>query len=105
MIEIIPDIFNTLDEPLADASIIPTYLLSKMTSQHVKVALGGDGADELFAGYSLHQAYKLLRYYDKFPQTFREILRRIVSRLPVSHKDMSFDFKLKQFLRGNRRCS
>ena len=46
-----------LDEPLADASIVPTYLLSRFTRQHVTVALGGDGGDELFAGYPTFKAH------------------------------------------------
>ena len=50
LLDILPAVAAFLDEPLADASIIPTYLLSKFTRQHVTVALGGDGGDELFAG-------------------------------------------------------
>lgn len=100
MIEVLPDVFNSLDEPLADASIIPTYLLSKMTSQHVKVALGGDGADELFAGYPTFQAHKLVTYYSVLPYKIRELINKVVQRLPVSYKNISFDFQLKQFLRG-----
>jgi asparagine synthase (glutamine-hydrolysing) len=46
------EIASLIDEPLADSSMIPTYLLSKLTVGHVKVALGGDGGDELFGGYS-----------------------------------------------------
>lgn len=49
-----------LDEPFADASIIPTYLLSEFTSSKVKVCLGGDGSDELFAGYPSFQAHKIM---------------------------------------------
>lgn len=100
MIEIIPEVFRTLDEPMADASIIPTYLLSKMTSQHVKVALGGDGSDELFAGYPLYQAHKLATYYASLPSKAQELINRIAQHLPVSYKYLSFDFKIKQFLRG-----
>jgi len=52
LLGLIPKLPELLDEPLGDASIIPTYLLSVFTRQHVKVALGGDGGDELFAGYN-----------------------------------------------------
>ena len=100
MLEVIPQVFAMLDEPLADASIIPTYLLSKMTSQFVKVALGGDGADELFAGYPTYQAHKLVTYYSVLPYKIRDLINRIAQHLPVSYKNISFDFKVKQFLRG-----
>ena len=100
MVSIIPEVFQTLDEPMADASIIPTYLLSKMTAQHVKVVLGGDGSDELFAGYPTYQAHKLVTYYSVLPYKLREMINRLAQRLPVSYKNISFDFKVKQFLRG-----
>jgi len=100
MLDVIPHVINILDEPIADASIIPTYLLSNMTSQHVKVALGGDGADELFAGYPTYQAHKLVTYYSILPHQIRNVINRLVQRLPVSHRNISFDFKIKQFLRG-----
>jgi asparagine synthase (glutamine-hydrolysing) len=55
LLELIPDIGNILDEPLGDASIVPTYLLSRFAREQVTVALGGDGGDELFAGYPTYQ--------------------------------------------------
>jgi asparagine synthase (glutamine-hydrolysing) len=100
MLEVIPDVIRLLDEPMADASIIPTYLLSQMTAQFVKVALGGDGADELFAGYPTYQAHKLVTYYSVLPYQIRELINRMAQRLPVSHRNISFDFKIKQFLKG-----
>src|SRR2546423_394345 len=59
MSDLVPTVMGLLDEPLGDASIIPTYVLSRFTRQHVKVALGGDGGDELFAGYPTLQAHRL----------------------------------------------
>ena len=100
MLEMLPQVIGVLDEPMADASIIPTYLLSHMTSKSVKVALGGDGADELFAGYPTYQAHKLVTYYSVLPYKIREIINQIVQHLPVSQRYISLDFKLKQFLRG-----
>lgn len=96
-LDVLPDI---LDEPLADASVLPTYLLSKFTSQRVKVALSGDGGDELFAGYPTYQAHRLITYYDALPGSLKTTLRGIASHLPVSYKNISNDFKAKQFLRG-----
>jgi asparagine synthase (glutamine-hydrolysing) len=97
---LIPDILARMDEPLGDASLVPTYLLSKFAASHVKVVLGGDGGDELFAGYPTYQALKLIRYYNIFPTEVREVMKRVASALPVSLTNISFDFKIKQFLRG-----
>jgi asparagine synthase (glutamine-hydrolysing) len=101
--ELIQSIFmlpEILDEPLADASILPTYLLSRFTAQRVKVALSGDGGDELFAGYPTYQAHKLVTYYDSLPGFVKSALKSVASRLPVSHTNISADFKVKQFLKG-----
>ena len=101
MIEILPEVWDFLDEPFADASIIPTYLLSKFTRQSVTVALGGDGGDELFAGYDPFLAHIAARYYKKIPEfVHNNIVSPLVQQLPVSTKNMSLDFKLKQFLKG-----
>jgi len=93
----LPDI---LDEPLADASILPTYLLSKFTANRVKVALSGDGGDELFAGYQTYQAHRLVTYYDSLPTFLKNSLKTMASYLPVSHNNVSTDFRIKQFLKG-----
>jgi asparagine synthase (glutamine-hydrolysing) len=99
--ELVPDMGRFLDEPLADASIIPTYLLSRFTRQHVTVALGGDGGDELFAGYSTLQAHRLARYFRHLPRLVRDgAIGSVVRRLPVSHANLSFDFRAKRFIQG-----
>jgi asparagine synthase (glutamine-hydrolysing) len=100
LIEIIPAVASILDEPLADASIMPTYLLSRFTKGYVKVALGGDGGDELFAGYPTYQAYLLSRYYERVPRIIRSLVEAGVKRLPVSLDNMSFDFRAKKFIHG-----
>ena len=101
MLEILPQIFQLLDEPLADPSIIPTYLLSQFTRQYVAVALGGDGGDELFAGYPTFQAHLLADFYLHLPKILRHsFLEPLAKKLPVSHANISFDFKVKRFLRG-----
>ena len=61
--DLIPDVLGRLGEPLGDASILPTYLLSKYTREHVTVALSGDGGDELFAGYDPFKALTPARLY------------------------------------------
>lgn len=95
------DIVAKLDEPMGDSSLLPTYLLSKITRENVTVALGGDGADELFAGYDPFRALKLAQLYAKIvPKPVHKGIRMLCNRLPVSHKNMSLDFKLKRTLRG-----
>ena len=64
LLALVPKLGELVDEPLGDSSFVPTYLLSQMVSQHVKVALGGDGGDELFAGYPTYQAHRLIEYYE-----------------------------------------
>ncbi|MCD4827849.1 MAG: asparagine synthase (glutamine-hydrolyzing) [Candidatus Cloacimonetes bacterium] len=101
MLDIQPEIFAQLDEPFADSSIIPTYLLSRFTRQHVTVALGGDGGDELFAGYDPFLAHMWARWYEMLPRAVHDgLVRPLANRLPTSTANMSFDFKLKHFLKG-----
>jgi asparagine synthase (glutamine-hydrolysing) len=100
LIDIVPEVAAILDEPLADASIMPTYLLSQFTKGHVKVALGGDGGDELFAGYPTYQAFLLAHHYEKLPRIMKSFVEAAVQRLPVSFKNMSLDFRAKKFIYG-----
>jgi len=94
------EVMLSLDEPLADASLIPTYFLSQLASQHVKVVLGGDGSDELFAGYASFQAHKVVEILSFLPTGCREWLSGLARRMPVSHHYASIDYLLQQFLKG-----
>ncbi|MBF0102488.1 MAG: asparagine synthase (glutamine-hydrolyzing) [Desulfobacterales bacterium] len=98
--EALTDILPLLDEPFADGSLIPTYLLSKFTRQHVTVALDGSGADEMLAGYDTFIAHQLAEVYNYLPYTLRKKLFSITDRLPASTRYMSFDFLLRRFLGG-----
>jgi len=99
--EALPVILDRLDEPLADASLLPTFLLCKYARQQVTVAIGGDGADELLAGYDPFKALRYARTYQALtPAPLHQAIRAVVSRWPVSHRYMSLDFKLKRTLRG-----
>lgn len=100
LLDIFPDVINYLDEPFADASILPTYLLSRFTREHVTVALGGDGADEIFAGYPTFFASRAANVYKKIPALIRNGIASLVQKLPASERNMSFDFKARQFLSG-----
>ncbi|OGZ37097.1 MAG: asparagine synthase (glutamine-hydrolyzing) [Candidatus Portnoybacteria bacterium RIFCSPLOWO2_12_FULL_39_9] len=101
-LNLIPQIADFLDEPLADASLVPTYLLSQFTREKVTVALGGDGGDELFMGYPTFQAYRLDRIYQKIPSWLRNyFIQPLIKNLPPSFNNISFDFRLKRFIAGS----
>jgi asparagine synthase (glutamine-hydrolysing) len=98
---LLASIAQRIDEPMGDSSLLPTYLLSKFTRRHVKVALGGDAGDELFAGYDPFVALRRAELYSRFvPKGVHRAIRMLAARLPVSHANMSFDFRLKRTLRG-----
>jgi asparagine synthase (glutamine-hydrolysing) len=99
--DLLPDIIAKLGEPLGDGSLLPTYLLSRFTRQHVTVALGGDGGDELFAGYDPFRALRSAERYARLvPRPLHHAIRLAASRLPVSHANISLDFKIKRTLMG-----
>lgn len=78
-LRVVPEIPFMYDEPFADSSQIPTYLVSKMARQHVTVCLTGDGGDELFAGYNRYMWVKLLnRYHKKLPRAIKSLLTRFI---------------------------
>jgi asparagine synthase (glutamine-hydrolysing) len=99
-LDLLPDAVASLDEPFADPSFLPTLLLSRFTRKHVKVALSGDGGDELFAGYDPFLAHRPAQLFARLPRPVHRALRRAVSLLPSSSRNMSLDFRVKQFLRG-----
>lgn len=72
--EAIPTVLDRLGEPFADPSLLPTYIVSRETSQDVKVALSGDGADELFAGYNRYRGEYYSEYYRRLPRSVRSML-------------------------------
>jgi len=98
---LLDECLERLDEPLGDSSLLPTYLLNRFTRQHVTVALGGDGGDELFAGYDPFRALDRAQLYQSVvPRSIHHGIRALFERLPVSHANMSLDFKIKRTLRG-----
>ena len=98
---IVPEIIEKLDEPMGDVSLVPTYLLCRLARKFVTVVLGGDGADELFAGYDPFHALKYSELYQKFiPKPIHKGIRMTMAKLPVSSKYMSLDFKIKRALCG-----
>ena len=89
-------------EPLADVSFIPTYMLAQETRKHVKMVLTGDGGDELFAGYPTYVANRMRRGVNwALPNSiWKKIYTAADRNLPAGQKRMSLSFKLRQFLRG-----
>ncbi len=100
LLEALPAVTATLDEPFADASILPTYLLSAFTREHVTVALGGDGGDELFAGYETFRADAVAGLWRRVPGAVRAAVASGVQRMPVSTNNFSLDFVAKRFVAG-----
>ena len=94
--EALIDIF---DEPFADTSVIPMASLTKAARLSHKVALSGDGADELLAGYPTYRADKYYRRYRQVPDIAQRAARWFADRtLKPSYRKVSFDYKLRQFL-------
>jgi asparagine synthase (glutamine-hydrolysing) len=100
MLELLDEVADFVDEPFADPSILPTYMLSRFTREHVTVALGGDGGDELLAGYPTFTAARLASLYQMPSAIHRRLVVPLADRVPVSTANFSPDFKLKRFLRG-----
>src|SRR6266576_2591984 len=98
---LVGEIGSWMDEPFSDASLVPTYLLSRFTRKHVTVALGGDGGDELFAGYPMYSGHRLAEIYRRIPAVLRTgMIEPLIGLLPVKTKNLSFDYKATRFVAG-----
>jgi len=86
--DLLLDLLGRLDEPFADPAFIPTYALSKMTSSHLRVALSGDGADEVFGGYPKYLMGE--RHWEAFPLS--TLLHKALRSLPWRPRGMSFAY-------------
>jgi asparagine synthase (glutamine-hydrolysing) len=93
---LLPALADAFDEPFADSSALPTYLVSRLAAEDVKVALSGEGGDELFGGYYTYAA-------DLLAQRLGGLAARaapLVERLPTSTRRASFDYRAKRFVRA-----
>jgi asparagine synthase (glutamine-hydrolysing) len=106
-IELIEKLARHFDEPFADASAIPTYIVSEFAAEHVKVALSGDGGDELFGGYDRFAAAVRLAPLDRMPRALRSFLYWVSERMPYSAYGKNFLWMLSRtpamvrYLEGN----
>jgi asparagine synthase (glutamine-hydrolysing) len=93
---LLPALADAFDEPFADSSALPTYLVSELAASHVKVALSGEGGDELFGGYYTYAADLLALRFGRLASG----VRPLVELLPSSGRKASFDYRAKRFVRG-----
>ena len=98
---VIEQLASYSDEPSADAGALPVWFLSKMTREHVTVALSGEGADELFGGYETYKADRYAGIARRLPSSLRRLGLRAARMLPVSDDKIGFEYKAKRFLEGS----
>lgn len=97
----LPGYVRWIDEPYADGSAIPTWCVSALAREDVTVLLSGEGGDEAFAGYDTHAALKVAARARLVPGVVRRhLLAPLVGLLPVSHRKLSLEFRMKRFLGG-----
>jgi len=103
ILDVIPDVFSGFDEPFADSSAIPSFIVSRETRREVKVALSGDGGDELFAGYRMYRGEGLYGQYRRMPHFIRKnLIEPLIRHLPDSRDNILQEYlrRIKKFLRG-----
>src|SRR3954452_16491314 len=101
--ELLPEIVAAADEPLGDSSALPTYLVSRLAAEHVKVVLSGEGGDELFGGYETYAAGLLgarLRREGGAVSRAAGAFSRLAERLPSGNRRVPLDYRLKRFTRA-----
>jgi asparagine synthase (glutamine-hydrolysing) len=96
-VELLPKLAETFDEPFADSSALPTWLVSELAASHVKVAMSGEGGDELFGGYYTYVADLLAPRVGRLAAMARPLVERLPSS---SRRAASFDYKAKRFARA-----
>jgi asparagine synthase (glutamine-hydrolysing) len=97
-VELLPKLVEAFDEPFGDSSAVPTYLVSELAAGEVKVALSGEGGDELFGGYYTYVADLLAPRVGRLAA----LAAPLVEALPSSDAKVSFDYKAKRFVRAAR---
>ncbi len=90
VVQIVDDLVWYLDEPFGDTSAIPTYMVSKLAAEHVKVVLTGDGGDEIFAGYDKYVVEHRERRYDRVPALMRQMAGAVGTAMPHGMRGRRF---------------
>jgi asparagine synthase (glutamine-hydrolysing) len=94
-VDLLPALARQYDEPIADSSMIPTYLVSRLVRKHCTVALGGDGGDELFGGYKLYTVVQAQQQFRSWlPGPVRNLIGAAAKRLPVGVRGRSYAINL-----------
>jgi asparagine synthase (glutamine-hydrolysing) len=94
----IAELIRMVGEPLADPAWVPTALLARRASRDVKLALVGEGADELFGGYPTYVGAGLAERYTRFPPMVRSLLRSAAEHWPSSDRKVTLSYLLKRFV-------
>jgi len=98
LLDVLDVALDHIDEPLADPSFLPTFLLSRLAARHVKVVVGGDGGDELWGGYPTYRAHRMAAVYRHVPAWIRNhVIGGVVGRLPIDDRYQSLEWKLRRF--------
>lgn len=100
IVDLIPNLVNSFDEPFADSSAIPTYLVSRETRQEVTVALSGIGGDEAFGGYPRYMGAALSMRYQVLPVFIRRVFAVLSHFIPQSATATNYGGRVKRFLLG-----
>ena len=103
ILDAFPKVLDLLDEPFADSSAVPTYIVSRETKRHVTVALSGDGGDELFAGYRMYLGEYWAKYFARIPGALRKyMIAPLVQSLPDARDKPGLELirRAKKFLKG-----
>jgi asparagine synthase (glutamine-hydrolysing) len=103
ILDAFPLVLECVDEPFADSSAVPTYIVSRETRKHVTVALSGDGGDELFAGYRMYQGERWSQYFKKIPRLIKDgLIAPFINALPDARDKPSLERirRAKKFVKG-----
>jgi asparagine synthase (glutamine-hydrolysing) len=100
LIDLVPSTLDWIDEPFADSSLVPTTLLAREARREVTVALGGDGGDELLAGYPTFVLDQVQGLLPAWPALLSGFARTVAAAIPVDSGNFSHSFKARQFVQG-----